>query len=188
MQIIAFGYKKETGKNTAAQFLTTALKTNCPGTKIRRESFAAKLKDICCQLYGWADLEPGPFYEFHRELKEVVLPLIGRTPREIWIDVGNALRDVYPDTWVKSVLTKTEHDFKIITDLRFWHEAETIQAAGGILIRMDRDVPRGTDPAEVELDPWQTWNYVVDNTGNLNYLNNQIITIAEQLCQKKKES
>ena len=188
MQIIAFGYKKGSGKDTAAQFLITALKTNCPGTKIQRASFAAKLKDICWQLFGWTGLKPGSFYESHRELKEVTLRLGGMTPREIWIKVGNALRDVCPDTWVKSVLTKTEHDFKIITDLRFWNEALAVRETGGILIRMDRDVPRGTDPAETELNTWKTWDYVVDNTGSLNDLNTQMVSLAKKLCLKKNES
>ncbi len=188
MQIIAFGYKKGTGKDTAAQFLTTALKTNCPGVKIQRASFAAKLKDICFQLYGWAGLHPGPTYERHRELKEANLPLIGMSPREIWIGVGNALRDVYPNTWVKSVLNKTEHDFKIITDPRFWNEATEIRLAGGILIRMDRDVSRGTDPAEVELDDWKIWSEIIDNSGSLNDLNTQMVSLARKLCPKNKEN
>ena len=106
MQIIAFGYKKGTGKDTAAQFLTTTLKTNCSGVKIKRESFAYKLKYVCWQLYSWAGLQPSSFYEQRRDLKEVTLPLIDMSPREIWIKVGNALRDVYPDTWVKNVLNK----------------------------------------------------------------------------------
>ncbi len=188
MQIIAFGYKKETGKDTASQFLTTALKTNCPGVKIQRASFAAKLKDICWQLYGWAGLEPGWFYERHRDMKEVVLPKIGMSPRDIWIKVGNALRDVYNDTWIRSTLAPSEHDFKIITDLRFRNEATATIRSGGILIRMDRNVPRGTDPAEVDLDSWNIWSEVIDNSGSLNDLNTQMVILARKLCPKNKEN
>ena len=185
MKIVAFGYKKGTGKDTAAQLLITALKTECRGVKIVQSSFAGLLKVISYQLYGWAGLRPGDYYEDHRDLKEVTLPEIGLSPRSIWIGVGNKLREVYPNTWLHHPLARSEHDFKIITDLRFWNEAVAVRDEGGILIRMDRNVPRGNDPAEIELDSWRDWDYVFKNNGSFNYLNSQIVSLAEKVCQKK---
>ena len=186
MKIIAFGYKKGIGKNECAKFLTIALKRNCPEARIINVSFAEKLKDICHQLFSWAGLKEGIFYETHRSEKEKYLPEAGSSPRGIWIDVGNVLRGVYRNIWIKNALQPREYDFVIISDLRFKNEAQAIRDEGGILIKVNRpDIEQGTDPAEVDLDSWSNWDDVIENNGSLGDLNWQMVKLAETLCQKK---
>ncbi len=189
MKIITFGYKKCVGKNECAKFLGIALKLNCPGTKIVHVSFAEKLKGICYQLFSWADLQPGVYYETHRTEKEQPLPEMNLSPRDIWVGVGNALRTVYQNTWIKYALKKRDDcDFAIISDLRFKNEANAIRAEDGILVKINRpDIEQGTDPAEVDLDDFDDWNYVIENNGELGDLNKQMVMLAETLCQKKEE-
>ncbi|KKL10383.1 hypothetical protein LCGC14_2556360 [marine sediment metagenome] len=181
MRIVGIGYKKGSGKDQFASFMHTFIRCTAPGFCIKRMSFADKLKDIAQQLYGWTGLKPGIYYEAHRDEKEVSLPLIGKSPRQLWIEVGNNLRNVYPETWINFALRGAVADIIIITDVRFKNEAKAIHNQGGMLVKIDRPgIPQGTDPAEVELDSYNTWDLVVDNNRDLVYLN----SMAESLSRK----
>lgn len=182
--IIAFGYKKGVGKDTAGKFMSTFLKLEAPHLRVKHISFAAKLKDISYQLYGWADLKRGIYYESHRDKKEVVLPQLGLSPREIWIAVGNKMREIYNDTWINYALRGIKADIIIITDLRYRNEAVAILENDGIVIKINRpDIPQGTDPAEVNLDSWENhkWDHIIENDGTLQDLNSEIEKIAKGL-------
>jgi len=186
MNIVAFGYKKGVGKDTAGRFLNTFLKIEAPQLLIKHVSFAAKLKEVAHQLYSWGGLKRGIFYESHRELKEVILPQLGLSPRQIWIDVGNKMREVYSNTWINFALYGVDADILIITDLRFINEAEAVLEAGGILVKINRlGLPQGTDPAEVDLDSFSDhrWDYIINNNGSLQGLNVTIEEIARNLLK-----
>ncbi len=184
MKIIAFGYKKGSGKDTAGKFLSTHLKITAGHLKVKQISFAAKLKDISHQLYGWAGIRPGVYYETHWERKEKVLPKLGLSPRDIWISIGNKMREVYSDVWINFALHGVDADILIISDLRFINEAKAILKADGWLAEILRDgIPKGTDPAEVELDNWTNWKYIIDNFGTFQDLHTQIEKIAEDLIE-----
>jgi len=186
MKIVAFGYKKGVGKSTAGKFLATFLKINAPELRIKQISFAAKLKDISYQLFKWAGLKRGVYYESHYKEKEVILPQLGLSPRQIWIGVGNKLREVYENTWINFALFGVQADIIIITDLRFCGEAEAILKNDGKIIKINRlGIPQGTDPAEVDLDVLinANWNYVLHNNGSLQGLNVSIEEIAKDLLE-----
>jgi hypothetical protein len=72
----------------------------------------------------------------------------------------------------------------IITDTRFPNEADAIKNAGGILIRVERPgvKPINDHPSEVGLDHW-TFDYVINNDGDLESLSNKVkdILIKEQI-------
>jgi len=184
MKIIGLAYKKGVGKNTLAKFIMTHLRCESPGLHVREVSFAAKLKDVCFQLYGWAGLKRGIYYETHRDDKEVSLPLIGKSPRQLWIGVGNKLREVYQETWIDFALRGVSADVLIVTDVRFRNEAIAIEDMGGQLVRIDRPhIPKGFDPAEVDLDSWDDWDHIINNCGTLRDLNNRGITLAEDILR-----
>ena len=178
MKIIAFGYRKNTGKSTAAKFLTTHLKCERPELIIKQISFAAKLKDIAHQLFNWAGLKRGVYYENHYQEKEIILPQLKMSPREVWIGVGNKLREVKESVWIDYALN-VEADYIIISDLRFTNEAKAIREKGGLLVRIDRDVKKGTDPAEVDLDSWVIWGNFIHNNGSLNDLNKEVLKLIK---------
>lgn len=184
MNIIAFGYKKRSGKDTAGKFLSTHLKITAGHLRVKHVSFAAKLKDISHQLYGWGGLRPGIYYETRGDLKEVMLPKLGLSPRDIWIQVGNKMREIYEDTWINFALCGVDADILIITDLRYTNEALAIKTAGGKLAKVWRnDIPLGNDPAEVRLDSWEDWDYVLDNNGTFQMLHDKVEVIAEELVK-----
>jgi len=176
--IIAFGYKKEVGKNTAAKFLSTFLRCEYPGKIIKEISFAAKIKDVAYQLFKWGEMKRGVYYESHYREKEIILPRLNLCPRDIWIKIGNTMREIDNDVWVNCALD-VYADFKIITDLRFKNEANIIKKYNGKLIKINRDVPQGTDPAEIDLDDWTDWDKIIDNNGFLNELNEEVISLIK---------
>lgn len=184
MKIVAFGYSKRAGKDTSAKFLDSYLRVARPGLKVKKVSFASKLKDVSFQLYGWAGLQPGVFYETEagEKVKEVVLPKLGKSPRQIWIEVGNKMREVFPDTWLDNALLGATADVLIITDLRFPNEGEKINALGGWCYNVIRPgLEKGHDAAEIALDDWTGWRGEIHNDGTLTDLHDKVIEIGKEL-------
>jgi len=186
MKIIAFGHQKGVGKDTAARFLDTILRTTSTLT-IKHISFAGKLKDISYQLFGWAGLKPAVYYESHPERKEQIILKLNMSARDIWIGVGNKMRDVYPTVWLDFVFNGVNADVIIISDLRFWNEAEAIRAAGGTLIKIERGgLPLGTDEAETSLLAWKDWDQVLFNNSSLDNLNSDMKQLSQEIIDDKE--
>lgn len=165
-----------------ANFVMTHLRCTQPGLKVKQISFAGKLKDVSFQLYGWAGLKRAIYYETHWEEKEVILPKLGLSPRDTWIGVGNKIRGVYQNTWIDFALKGVEADIVLITDLRFWNEAKALWAEDAMLVKIIRDgIPKGTDPAEVDLDTWTDWDLQILNNCGLEELNDHAVQLAEEV-------
>lgn len=187
--IIAFGHARRRGKDTCAKFMETFVQINHPKTLVRKHSFADSLKGVAHVLYGWAGLHPGIYYENHPEHKETILTAIGKSPRDIWIDLGNAIRNgVWADTFCAMVLEKCKQvsiigqRLDIITDLRYPNEFRMIKCAGGICIKVDRPgLPTPTDVADAALLDCDGWDYVIQNEGSLVDLNRKVSILMEKL-------
>lgn len=184
-KIIAFGHRRRTGKDTSAKLLDTILRVERPGIRIIKLSFASKLKQVCYDMFHWDGLKPGIFYEDDRNahLREEILPRIGKTPRQIWIEVGNKMREIYPSIWIDNALYGTpEADVIIITDLRFKNEAHKIKSLGGRLIKMVRNsAPVSDDPSDTALEDFTDWDRIIENHGNMHDLHGKIETLAEEI-------
>jgi hypothetical protein len=175
-KLIGLGHKKRVGKDTFANILIEEATRR--GIKTNRVSFAGKLYAICHELYSWAGQKTKEQYdgEFEHE-KEVVLPVIGKSPRQILIEVGNQLRLVYPDTWLTYALHTTPMDsVSIITDVRYPKDR------GGLLIRVTRDgVEVGTDVADTALDGWEGWDLNISNNGSIEDLRYKANRVLDNL-------
>ena len=60
----------------------------------------------------------------------------------------------------------------VVTDVRFLDEAEALKNLGAVLVRLERagaGAPSGLPKhvSETELDLWQGWDYLLDNSGSL---------------------
>lgn len=183
MHIIGFGHRRRTGKDQSAKFLDTILRIERPKMKVVKVSFAAKLKETCYELYKWAGLERGVFYESEQgiKLKEVVLPAIGMSPREIWIKVGNKLREVYADTWIDAALKNfPQADVIIITDVRFPNECDKIHTLGGRVLKLVRPgEPMSDDASDSALDTYTGWDGFIANDSDLGALYIKIDELAQ---------
>ena len=181
-KIIAFGHQKEVGKSSAAKFLDTYIRTTCPKIKVKNAAFACKLKDVAFQMFSWAGLNRGIYYETHYEEKEIVLTRIGLSPRDIWIAVGNKMREINETVWLINAINCPQCDTIIISDLRFYNEAEYIRHHGGILVKIARPgMETVTDAAETSLLGYRNWDHVIINDGTLEDLNVDVMDIWESI-------
>jgi len=143
--------------------------------------FADQLKDISHRLYGWAGLQDAEYYEIHYKEKENMLPALGKTVRQVWIEVGNKLREVWADTWLDLLFKGTKCDYMIIKDLRYLNEADAVKALGGLVIRIDN--PRCQvydDVADRDLMFYDKWDHVILNDGDMRKFHGHVIAMATQ--------
>ena len=162
--------------------MTSELRIEHKGINIIQAGFADKVKDVAYQLFSWAGLQPGSYYETNYKLKNEILPAIGKTPRQLWIGVGNGIRQAtgHDDTWLDYLIHNIKADILIIYDLRFPAEAEGIKKHGGYIFRIDRDAaPKYDDGADDPLADYTGWTGIIENNGSLNDLHKKIVQLKE---------
>lgn len=174
--IVAFGHRRQVGKDTCAKFLETVIRLETSNSKILRQGFANKLYDICHQLYYWAGFNGYNYYLDHPESKEVILPLLNKSPRTILIEVGMKMREVYAETWIAQLTEKEEnYNCIIIPDLRFENEAKYIKNKGGVIIKVTRpDAKEFNDPVDMAMSNHKNWDHIIENDGDLNQLYSKV--------------
>lgn len=174
MLIIGFGHRKQVGKNTAAAELTRLLSDK----QVTSVAFADKLYATAYFLYAWAGFKPKDYYEAHPEEKSILLPDIGKSPRQILLDLGTkGIRNcVYNDTWVKcTLLDPPPVDILLVTDMRFPNEFNEIKRLGGMCIKIIRpSEPETDDEADIGLAEEDRWDAIVVNDGSIENLGRRV--------------
>ncbi len=185
MKVIALGHRRNTGKDLFADFLSKNL-TDL-GYKVKRESFAGVLYKVCEMMYSWDGFKTKEIYDQDRVLKEEDLPTIGKSPRTILIEVGNLIRQVYPETWIESLFGNTDDvDIMIIRDLRYPNEAEAVHKHNGLCIRMTRPgIEEFNDVADIALVDYKDWDYEIINDGSAADLELKAQNLATNLRVKE---
>lgn len=163
-----------------ADFVGYAEKELWPYVKIYH--FADPLKRLCCdlfdipetQLYGsnQAKDQPTP-YTWENMPTETIGVYHNLTVREFLEYFGTVLMRKIKDTvWVDYTIKRiAEEDasIAIIPDVRFPNEVEAIKNAGGVVIRLDRNVLESKHECETSLDndnfDWNNFDIVVNNDG-----------------------
>lgn len=149
MILISLSGKKQSGKSTVANYLTSR-------HGYTELSFAYPLKEIIGkQLFG---LDDNQLYG-NGAVKEQKIPQWGRSPREILQIVGTDLfrKNFDPDFWVKIMMKKIRDirskDSKariVISDCRFPNEAYAVQSLGGYCIHIEKQHQVNNDEHESE--------------------------------------
>ncbi len=185
---IGLGHYKRTGKDSFADYLIQALANKHCGITVTKTSFALKLKQVCYELYAWAGLKPAEYYETKEgaEFREVILPAIGKSPRQIWIDFGTkAVRDhVYERTWLDYVSRTTwNYDVVIVPDVRFGNEFNELFETGGLLIKVIRPgfSPGPNRPDRALLDETR-WSNVIGTSGTMSELDSWAVRYANWIA------
>ena len=123
-----------------------------------------------------------------------------------------ALRNgLHTDTWVNALMSEYQAStgggtqqkagaagndvvagkFWLITDTRFPNELAAVKRRNGISIRVNRDSSNRvgtTHSSETALDRVTDWDFVIENTGDLNDLRQKVFTILTQLDLIKNSS
>lgn len=173
VKFIGIGHYARVGKDTLANAIIEECRRLDPYFTIVKRPWALKLKDVCHQLYSWAGLRELEYYETEpgASQREVVLPAIGKSPRQIWIDFGTtAIRDhVYEKTWLDYNLhTDHEADAVIVPDTRFFNEVSGISSIGGHTVKVVRPgYGPGKNTPDRELVRYAGWQNVWLNKGTL---------------------
>ena len=185
MKIIGIGRRKGVGKDTLASYL----KPHFPGARV--VGIADKVKAIAHDLYGWAGLKDGAYYETNYSERAVVLPQLGKSARQIWIELGTSVgRELWHDTWIRQLLYEyRDADTLIIKDVRFQNEIDVIRNLGGFLIEVENlRIPAPTDVADTQ-NLQEGWQHItVDNSYSLTDLSRTANKLAPYIKEILKWS
>lgn len=185
MQPIAFGHRRKVGKDRASQFIVSHLRLQGDRSRIERASIFYEQKLLCHKLYGWCGLRHPDYYETESGMidKEKILPKIGKSPRQIYIEFAIGTEAIHPTTGIDYLFHICEDVEKlVISDLRRPCEADRIHERGGYVIRIDKpDVPKATDVVDMAMSAYGDWDAVICNDGDLNKLHREVVRVATML-------
>lgn len=153
------------------------LRNGIGDSTFQKHSFAHKLKAMAAVLLE-EDIEQFESIEFKNSFNFISNTVKGvgfsLTNRELLQQIGDKMREIDPDIWVKGLLNSyCKYHNWIIPDLRFKNEAKGIREtdANSILIRVENPyVTRMSHKSEVDLDSYVGWNYTIENNGTLEEL------------------
>jgi hypothetical protein len=168
--LIGFAGRKQSGKNTCAEFVASMYSAKNISNKIY--SLADPLKqDICINLLGLtfeqcygSDMDKNTLTDVQWDGKRL-------TAREVMQFVGTDLfRKMKHDVWINGMLNKIKNEnlsLAICCDIRFVNEVERFKDIGGIVIKLTRNPHNSDHSSEIALDPnnydQSNFDLVIDN-------------------------
>lgn len=110
------------------------------------------------------------------------------TAREFMQFFGtDVCRKMYEPIWVNSCIKKIQEEqssLAIIADVRFPNEAEAIEAAGGTLARLTRQVHKDNHSSEIALDEYAFTDYIANEGGSIDDLMAKVKNFYNHLKEK----
>jgi hypothetical protein len=154
-KIVAFAGRKQSGKSSAAEF-TAQEYSKKHGEVSAIYNFADPLKQLCIDILG---LEHHQCYGTDEEKNELVdcywndKQLSGREVMQI---VGTEwFRTMQHNVWADATIRNIQDEglpLALIADCRFPNEVEAVKKAGGIVIKLNRDLYKSDHASETALD------------------------------------
>lgn len=178
-KIIAFAGRKQSGKTTCAEFVANIFEGNMLG-KSKIYNFADPLKvDVCMNILGMTHEQCYGTDVQKNELVDCYWDNRQMTAREVMQFVGTDIfRAMQNNVWASATIKKilrNDVDLALIADCRFPNEVEAVRNAGGIVIKLNRNLFNSTHLSETALD-YDKYDY-----SNFDIvLHNQSMTINEQ--------
>ena len=156
--IIAFAGRKQSGKTTCSELVLkycNGVVEPFNGAKIY--NFADPLKkDICMNILGLTYEQCYGEDEYKNTLTNIEWEGNKLTAREVMQFVGTDLfRKMKNDVWASATIQKIQREqprIAIIADCRFPNEVEAVKGAGGIVIKLNRDLYHSNHASEIALD------------------------------------
>lgn len=117
------------GKDTLADRL-------CATVQFNRRAFADPLRAAVKAITGWKDIM------FTPEFKNKVDPFWGKSPRQFMQHLGQSMRLLQQDVWIKAfeawLADQPVHIPLVVTDVRHPDEVECIRSLGGLIVNVRR--------------------------------------------------
>ena len=170
--IIAFAGRKQSGKTSACEFTgnvySQTVQKNCA-----IYNFADPLKTMCIDIFGLTYEQCYGSDENKNEYVNCFWPDSGNsmTAREVMQYVGtNIFRKMQHNVWADATIRKIQDEnlpLALIADCRFPNEVEAVKNAGGLVIKLNRNLYSSTHESETALDEDQydqsNFDFVIDN-------------------------
>lgn len=165
--LIGLGHRSGHGKDTFAVMVQEILGPD----KCQIIPFASRLKEVSCILYGHLGLREEAYYntEEGRIARNRPLPEINLTPVEIWVKVGESIRNgVWHPTWLSLVKKSAKDKIIISPDMRHFNEAEVCDLR--IKVINPRIPNREGASIDDNLEDYSGWDYFIYNGDGLDRL------------------
>ena len=142
---------------------------------VRSFSFADPLKSIAIQLFGLTEEQcygtdedkNTPINIKWENMPNVINASGFMTAREFLQHFGtDVCRGIKPDIWTSACINRilsSGTELAIVPDVRFPNEVESIQKAGGKVIRLTRKPHEDEHDSETALDGYDEFDYVIHN-------------------------
>jgi len=180
--LMAFGQSTSVGKDVACLAISERLGAV-------RLKFSDEIKDVAYQLFGKYGLKRGPYYEEpgRRPLRQDPLPRVGKSPEDLWIEVGNHMREIYAPVWADQGMSRVMDDGRLylFSDVRSSWEAQAVLEAGGLLVKIERPGQRVLKADTLIPDDWPGWHVKLVNDGTQEKLETLAVELAVSFLEKK---
>lgn len=188
MTLIGIGHTARAGKDTAAQALVRDLGYTRIGFADALKELALEADPMVLRAVGAVNVRPD-----HGTLKWVVRTngwddAKARMPevRRFLQNLGVGARKVFgEDVWVDRVMLLAQGiDKLVVPDVRFPNEAAAIKAAGGHLVKIERNAYVGVGrnhESETALAEFDGWDKVIPNNRQITDLEQEIVEWARSL-------
>lgn len=151
--------KARVGKDTVADYLKQHY-------LFQQYAFADPFKTMLESVFG---------DKFRSGDREAVIPWLGKSPRQLMQTLGTewGRELIHPQIWTllgqkQVLLSKTQNQPLVISDVRHHDEADMILAEGGELWHIIRDTTEQVNPHSSEEFQWDMYDRkIINNTGSL---------------------
>lgn len=150
-----------------------------PQIRCQRISFGDQLKKASFLMFSWGGLQEAVYYDNHPAEREVVLPAIGLSPRQIWDEIGSQVAALCPKVWPEMALQEVDCDIGFVPDLRRPVEVDYVRQFHGTCVKINRKAAPVSDHiVDTALADFNDWNEILENDGTLRQFNAKIKTLV----------
>lgn len=190
--IIGLSGKKRSGKDETCKILSEVVPTIVPRLRVQRVAFGDAVKE---EAYTYVLGPLGLASSVEASVREENRARF----RKIWQFWGTEVRREMceqPTYWVDALKAKVQKfaedpaNVVVVTDVRFVNEVEAVKSLGGIVVRLERDVPvdeTSSHASETALDNYQGWDWTLDNRGSVDELRQRVEIMVQWMAHGEQE-
>lgn len=170
--IIAFAGRKQSGKTSGCEF-TANIFARTLQKNASIYNFADPLKKMCIEIFGLTHDQCYGTDEQKNEYVDCKWPDSGKimSAREVMQYIGtNVFRKMQHNVWAGATIRKIQDEnlpLALIADCRFPNEVEAVKNAGGLVIKLNRNLYNSSHESETALDEdrydQSNFDFVIDN-------------------------